>query len=250
MRALLALPTPPTAVFCANDLIALGAYKACAQAGVSIPRDMSIVGCDDIEFAQLVTPELTTIAVPARELGARAARLLVRDLAGDACAAVAARAGASGEARDARIDGDTAPAIGSATRWPVAIVTAGTRPPAMAVRHAVITGTGSYVPEHVLTNADLAARLGVEIEPFVSETLGIRERHVCGDDESTADLAEQAARRALDDAGRRARVDRSSDRRDRHARVHLTRDVVGRSTGGSARRRRARSTSTPAAPAT
>lgn len=68
-------------------------------------------------------------------------------------------------------------------------------------RHAVITGTGSYVPEHVLTNADLAARLGVAIEPFVSETLGIHERHVCAEDESTADLAEHAARRALDDAG-------------------------------------------------
>ena len=70
-----------------------------------------------------------------------------------------------------------------------------------ALRHAVITGTGSYVPPRVLTNADLAARLGVEIEPFVSETLGIRERHVCGDDESTADLAEHAAHRALADAG-------------------------------------------------
>ena len=69
-----------------------------------------------------------------------------------------------------------------------------------SLRHAVIAGTGSYVPQHVLTNADLAARLGVEIEPFVSETLGIRERHVCGDDESTADLAEHAARRALADA--------------------------------------------------
>jgi 3-oxoacyl-[acyl-carrier-protein] synthase III len=68
-------------------------------------------------------------------------------------------------------------------------------------RHAVITGTGSYVPERVLTNADLAARLGVAIEPFVSETLGIHERHVSADDESTADLAEHAARRALDDAG-------------------------------------------------
>ena len=83
MRALLALPKPPTAVFCANDLLALGAYKACGQASVQIPRDISIVGCDDIEFAQLVTPELTTVAVPARELGARAARLLARDLAGD-----------------------------------------------------------------------------------------------------------------------------------------------------------------------
>jgi 3-oxoacyl-[acyl-carrier-protein] synthase-3 len=68
-------------------------------------------------------------------------------------------------------------------------------------RHAVITGTGSYVPEHVLTNADLAERLGATIEPFVSETLGIRERHVCAPDESTADLAEHAARRALEDAG-------------------------------------------------
>jgi 3-oxoacyl-[acyl-carrier-protein] synthase-3 len=68
---------------------------------------------------------------------------------------------------------------------------------ASGVRYAVITGTGAYVPDHVLTNADLAKRLGVEIEPFVSETLGIHERHVCGADQSTADLAEHAARRAL-----------------------------------------------------
>lgn len=83
MRVLLAQPAPPTAVFCANDLLALGAYKACAQAGISIPGDVSIVGCDDIEFAQLVTPELTTVAVPARELGARAARLLLRGIGGE-----------------------------------------------------------------------------------------------------------------------------------------------------------------------
>ena len=82
MRALLALPERPTATFCANDLLALGAHKACTQAGVSIPRGMSIVGCDDIAFARLVTPELTTVAVPARELGARAARLLVREIEG------------------------------------------------------------------------------------------------------------------------------------------------------------------------
>ncbi|HEX4932796.1 MAG TPA: LacI family DNA-binding transcriptional regulator [Gemmatimonadaceae bacterium] len=82
MRALLALRTRPTAVFCANDLVALGALKACAMARVSVPRELSIVGCDDIELAQLVTPELTTIAIPARELGARAARLLIRQLSG------------------------------------------------------------------------------------------------------------------------------------------------------------------------
>jgi LacI family transcriptional regulator len=72
----------PTAAFCANDLLALGAHKACTQLGVSIPGAMSLVGCDDIAFARLVTPELTTVAVPSRELGARAARLLVREIEG------------------------------------------------------------------------------------------------------------------------------------------------------------------------
>lgn len=85
MRAMLALGSArPTAVFCANDLMAVGALKACAAAGVVVPRDLSVVGCDDIELATLVTPELTTIAIPARELGARAARTLIRQLAGDA----------------------------------------------------------------------------------------------------------------------------------------------------------------------
>ncbi len=82
MRLLLTRTRRPTAVFCANDLCALGALKACAASGVAVPRDLSVVGCDDIEMARLVTPELTTVAVPARELGARAARLLLRTLAG------------------------------------------------------------------------------------------------------------------------------------------------------------------------
>jgi LacI family transcriptional regulator len=84
MRALLALPERPTAVFCANDLIALGAHKACAIAGVSLPRELSILGCDDIDLGTLVTPELSTINTPKRELGARAVRLLLRQLDGDA----------------------------------------------------------------------------------------------------------------------------------------------------------------------
>lgn len=78
MRALLAGPETPTAVFCGNDLMALGALKACLSAGVRVPASISIVGCDDIEMARVVTPELTTVAVPARELGARAARMLIR----------------------------------------------------------------------------------------------------------------------------------------------------------------------------
>lgn len=80
MRALLALENPPTAVFCSNDLVAAGALKVCSLDGVTVPEEMSIVGCDDIELASLLVPELTTIAIPARELGARAARLLLQGL--------------------------------------------------------------------------------------------------------------------------------------------------------------------------
>lgn len=83
MRELLALPPRPTAVFCANDLLAVGALKECLASGVSVPGEISLVGSDDIELARVVTPELTTVAVPSREMGARAARLLVRRLEGE-----------------------------------------------------------------------------------------------------------------------------------------------------------------------
>ena len=80
MRALLGLNPRPTAVFCCNDLVAVGALKTCSVIGARVPLDVSIVGCDDIELASLTHPELTTIAIPARELGARAARLLLQAL--------------------------------------------------------------------------------------------------------------------------------------------------------------------------
>ncbi|MBX7220156.1 MAG: ketoacyl-ACP synthase III [Blastocatellia bacterium] len=60
-----------------------------------------------------------------------------------------------------------------------------------------IAGTGSYVPERVVTNAELSERLGENINDFVANVVGINERHVCGDNESTADLATNAALRAL-----------------------------------------------------
>jgi DNA-binding LacI/PurR family transcriptional regulator len=82
MRRLLAAPARPTAVFCANDLLAIGAVKQALTAGVAVPRDLSVAGCDDIELARYVTPELTTVRIPARELGARAARLLLRQVEG------------------------------------------------------------------------------------------------------------------------------------------------------------------------
>ena len=67
--------------------------------------------------------------------------------------------------------------------------------------YARIIGTGSFVPEKVLTNADLSRMVGEDVDEFVSQVLGIRERHVCREDESTADLATEAARRALATAG-------------------------------------------------
>jgi 3-oxoacyl-[acyl-carrier-protein] synthase III len=66
--------------------------------------------------------------------------------------------------------------------------------------YAKITGTGSFVPEKVLTNADLSRMLGEDINDFVSQVVGIRERHICAENESTADLATEAAKRALDAA--------------------------------------------------
>jgi 3-oxoacyl-[acyl-carrier-protein] synthase III len=71
----------------------------------------------------------------------------------------------------------------------------------MPVRGAVITGTGSAVPSRIVTNAELSTMLGEDIDPFVRGTLGIEQRHWCMGDESTADLAEDAARMAMEAAG-------------------------------------------------
>lgn len=66
---------------------------------------------------------------------------------------------------------------------------------------ARVIGTGIYVPEKVLTNADLSRNLGEDINDFVANIVGISERHIAGEDESTADLASNAAHAALTDAG-------------------------------------------------
>jgi 3-oxoacyl-[acyl-carrier-protein] synthase-3 len=63
-----------------------------------------------------------------------------------------------------------------------------------------ITGTGIYVPEKVVTNDNLSRILGEDINPFVTSVLGIHERHVCAENESTADLATHASRQALEAA--------------------------------------------------
>ena len=65
---------------------------------------------------------------------------------------------------------------------------------------ANIIGTGIYVPEKIVTNDDLSRILGEDINEFVTQVLGIRERHVCAENESTADLATNASRQALEAA--------------------------------------------------
>jgi LacI family transcriptional regulator len=73
-----------TALFCYNDLVAVGALQACAALGQHVPRDVAVVGHDDIPLAALVTPPLTTCRVPRHELGRRAVRLLLSQLGGQA----------------------------------------------------------------------------------------------------------------------------------------------------------------------
>ncbi|WP_433499410.1 LacI family DNA-binding transcriptional regulator [Sphaerimonospora sp. CA-214678] len=74
---LLRLPDPPTAIFTANDLQALGVYEAARQAGLRIPEDLSVVGFDDLPFTQWAGPALTTVRQPLVQMGAAAAKMIV-----------------------------------------------------------------------------------------------------------------------------------------------------------------------------
>ncbi|MFM7146587.1 MAG: LacI family DNA-binding transcriptional regulator, partial [Actinomycetales bacterium] len=71
----------PSAMVCANDLLALGAIRACRAGGLRIPQDVSIVGYDDIDFAGSAAIPLTTLRQPKYELGAAAARLVISEYA-------------------------------------------------------------------------------------------------------------------------------------------------------------------------
>src|SRR3954451_11530470 len=68
-RSLLDLPDPPTAIFCANDRMAVGAYASLGELGLRIPDDVAIIGYDDQEIAPPLSPPLTTMLLPHRERG-------------------------------------------------------------------------------------------------------------------------------------------------------------------------------------
>jgi LacI family transcriptional regulator len=77
MQRLLALPDPPTAVLASNDLTAIGMMRAVRSAGLSVPRDISIVGFDDIWLAEYTEPPLTTVRLSRLELAEKACCALV-----------------------------------------------------------------------------------------------------------------------------------------------------------------------------
>ncbi|WP_342722331.1 substrate-binding domain-containing protein [Bradyrhizobium sp. B097] len=71
-----------TAVICANDLLAAGAMMECTSRGLSVPRDVSVVGYGDLDIAAAMTPAITTVRTPAAEMGRMAANSLLAKLAG------------------------------------------------------------------------------------------------------------------------------------------------------------------------
>lgn len=77
---LLGHPNRPTAIFCANDEMAMGCLHAIKSAGLNVPRDVSVVGFDDIRYAEILDPPLTTVYQPARQIGERVIYRLFREI--------------------------------------------------------------------------------------------------------------------------------------------------------------------------
>ncbi len=77
LRVVLDRRPDTTAVFCGSDILAVGAMKECRRRGLHVPRDLSIVGFDNLEVAEYLSPALTTIAIPAELMGAKAAEFLL-----------------------------------------------------------------------------------------------------------------------------------------------------------------------------
>jgi DNA-binding LacI/PurR family transcriptional regulator len=83
MRALLALHEPPDAVFCLNDLLAVGALRAAAEQGRRVPADLAVVGFDGSEEGAYTTPTLTTIVTDKAAMAEAAVERLVHRIVGE-----------------------------------------------------------------------------------------------------------------------------------------------------------------------
>lgn len=82
--ALLSHPQAPTAIFCANDAMAVGAISALRVAGRRVPDDVAVAGFDDVPIGRYLSPSLTSVRVDVNHMGARAVELLCHAIAGDA----------------------------------------------------------------------------------------------------------------------------------------------------------------------
>ncbi|MFP5597261.1 DNA-binding transcriptional regulator CytR [Kluyvera sp. 142486] len=82
LEQLLALPQPPTAIFCHSDIMALGALSYAKRQGLKVPEDLSIIGFDNISLSEFCDPPLTTVAQPRFDIGREAMLLLLNQLSG------------------------------------------------------------------------------------------------------------------------------------------------------------------------
>ncbi len=73
----------PTAVTCYNDLVALGLLRALGELGISVPDDVAVIGCDDIDMLQYLPIPLSSVRIPKREMGRRSAEVLIRHMESD-----------------------------------------------------------------------------------------------------------------------------------------------------------------------
>jgi LacI family transcriptional regulator len=81
-RKLLELPEMPTAIFACNDMTAFGVMKELTAQGIDVPRQVSVIGFDNIEFGQMVTPSLTTVQQPNYEMGRLSCTIMIDRLTG------------------------------------------------------------------------------------------------------------------------------------------------------------------------
>lgn len=83
MKSLIVKKTLPSAIFCGNDTVAMGVMKALDEHGIAVPRDISVVGFDNIDTSSYLKPPLTTIDIPKKELGRLAVKVLLDRLETD-----------------------------------------------------------------------------------------------------------------------------------------------------------------------
>ena len=87
LRQLMRLRRKPTAIFCGNDLLAVGAMLEAERMGLNVPVDLSICGIDNLEIAEAINPGLTTVSLPTQDLGRIAAQYMLSAISGEIIAA-------------------------------------------------------------------------------------------------------------------------------------------------------------------